>query len=131
MEATLWESLGDDGAVRCHLCSHRCIVKPAKRGLCGVRENRSGILETLVYGQVIARHVDPIDHNSSEGGLQDSRDHTDGGSLAGSVGPQKTEDLPSGNLEIEMIDGSDPGEILGQILQADHVSVFFWVFHRK
>lgn len=31
------------------------------RGLCGVRENRDGALQTLVYGKVIARHVDPIE----------------------------------------------------------------------
>jgi pyruvate formate lyase activating enzyme len=37
------------------------LIKDGKRGICSVRENRSGILETLVYDRVIARHVDPIE----------------------------------------------------------------------
>ncbi len=60
MEALLWESRGDD-KVRCNLCCHRCIIKPEQRGLCGVRENRAGVLHTRVYGKVIARHIDPIE----------------------------------------------------------------------
>ena len=60
MEALLWESR-DSHKVRCNLCSHRCIIKPGRRGLCGVRENRAGALHTLVYGKLIARHIDPIE----------------------------------------------------------------------
>jgi pyruvate formate lyase activating enzyme len=33
----------------------------SKRGLCGVRENISGILYTLVYGKLVSRAVDPIE----------------------------------------------------------------------
>ncbi|MCP4688625.1 MAG: AmmeMemoRadiSam system radical SAM enzyme, partial [Desulfobacterales bacterium] len=47
--------------VRCNVCNHRCIVKDGKRGICGVRENSSGKLESLVYGKLIATHVDPIE----------------------------------------------------------------------
>jgi pyruvate formate lyase activating enzyme len=60
MEAYLWESL-NERMVKCNLCSHRCNIKDGHRGICGVRENRSGVLETLVYGKVIARHIDPIE----------------------------------------------------------------------
>ncbi len=60
MEAYLYEKLVED-TVRCRLCSHRCTIKPGKRGLCHVRENREGVLHTNVYGKVIARHVDPIE----------------------------------------------------------------------
>ena len=60
MEAYLWEPLKDQ-AVKCNLCSHRCIIKDTKRGICNVRENRSGTLRTLVYGKVIARNIDPIE----------------------------------------------------------------------
>jgi len=60
MEAYLYEPL-EDKKVRCNLCSHRCLIKAGKRGLCGVRENQDGILTTLVYGRLIARHVDPIE----------------------------------------------------------------------
>ena len=60
MEAYLYEPL-EDHKVRCNLCSHRCVIKPGRRGLCNVRENQAGVLNTLVYGRVIASHVDPIE----------------------------------------------------------------------
>lgn len=60
MEAYLYEQL-EDGKVQCNLCNHRCIIKKGKRGICGVRENQNAVLETLVYGRLIARHVDPIE----------------------------------------------------------------------
>lgn len=60
MEAYLYDPL-EDKKVRCNLCSHTCVIKPGRRGICGVRENRDGVLETLVYGRLIARHVDPIE----------------------------------------------------------------------
>lgn len=60
MEAYLYEAL-EDSKVRCNLCSHRCVIKDRRRGLCGVRENQGGNLQTLVYGKLIARHVDPIE----------------------------------------------------------------------
>jgi pyruvate formate lyase activating enzyme len=59
-EAMLYEKLTDQG-VRCHLCAHRCRISPAKRGICGVRENREGVLYALTYGQLIAENVDPIE----------------------------------------------------------------------
>lgn len=59
-EAMLYERL-ESGAVRCHLCAHRCLVRPGDRGICEVRENREGVLYSLVYGMVIARAVDPIE----------------------------------------------------------------------
>ncbi len=60
MEAYLYERL-KDGKVRCDLCNHRCIIKEGERGICGVRENEKGMLKTLVYGKLIAQHVDPIE----------------------------------------------------------------------
>jgi len=59
-EAYLYEKLEND-KVRCVLCSHNCLIKNGKKGLCGVRENRSGTLFSLVYGKVIASHCDPIE----------------------------------------------------------------------
>jgi pyruvate formate lyase activating enzyme len=59
-EAYLYESLENE-KVRCLLCSHHCIIGSGKKGLCGVRENRSGTLISLVYGKVIASHCDPIE----------------------------------------------------------------------
>ncbi|NNF98941.1 MAG: AmmeMemoRadiSam system radical SAM enzyme [Desulfobacteraceae bacterium] len=60
MKAYLFERLDDD-KVRCNLCNHRCEIKPGKRGICGVRENQNSELHTLVYGRLIAGHVDPIE----------------------------------------------------------------------
>ncbi|MFO7557956.1 MAG: AmmeMemoRadiSam system radical SAM enzyme [Desulfobacterales bacterium] len=60
MEALLYEAL-KNRKVRCNLCSHRCIIKDGSRGICRVRENRSGKLYSLVYGQIIARNIDPIE----------------------------------------------------------------------
>jgi pyruvate formate lyase activating enzyme len=45
----------------CFLCAHRCHIAPGKRGICRVRENRDGTLCSLVYGKLIAAHVDPIE----------------------------------------------------------------------
>lgn len=60
MEAYLYQPLKDK-TVRCNLCNHRCIIKDGRRGICGVRENQAGILKTLVYGKIIAAHIDPIE----------------------------------------------------------------------
>ncbi len=59
-EAYLYKKEGDD-RVRCLLCNHRCLIKNGKRGLCGVRENISGRLVTLVYDKIITTQCDPIE----------------------------------------------------------------------
>lgn len=59
-QALFWEALEPDH-VLCNLCRFHCRIAPGRRGLCGVRENRDGTLYTLVYGQSIAEHVDPIE----------------------------------------------------------------------
>ena len=59
-EAMLYYKLGD-GKVKCSLCNHRCTIAPLKRGLCGVRENREGILYSMVYNKAISRNIDPIE----------------------------------------------------------------------
>lgn len=59
-EAMLYEKL-DSNTVRCGLCAHRCTIRSGKRGICGVRENRDGMLYTLVYGRAISAAVDPIE----------------------------------------------------------------------
>jgi pyruvate formate lyase activating enzyme len=59
-EAMLYEKL-DGLNVHCNLCAHRCTIKPDRRGVCGVRENRDGILYSLVYGTLIAENIDPIE----------------------------------------------------------------------
>jgi pyruvate formate lyase activating enzyme len=59
-EAMFHESMTKNG-VRCNLCYHRCKIKERKRGICGVRVNRGGKLYSLVYGKIIAEHIDPIE----------------------------------------------------------------------
>ncbi len=59
-EAYLYEKI-EDKAVKCNLCNHYCKIKPGKRGICNVRENKDGTLVSLVYEKIIATHVDPIE----------------------------------------------------------------------
>ena len=59
-EASLYVKL-DDKRVRCQLCAHRCTIAEGRRGVCQVRENRDGVLYSLVYGQAISQAVDPIE----------------------------------------------------------------------
>ena len=50
-----------DGSVRCAVCAHRCLVRPGRTGICGVRRNDEGRLVSLVHGQVVAASLDPIE----------------------------------------------------------------------
>jgi len=59
-EASFYEKQ-EGKTVRCKLCRHHCIIGPGKRGICGVRENRDGILYSLVYAFPCSYHVDPIE----------------------------------------------------------------------
>jgi pyruvate formate lyase activating enzyme len=59
-EALLYEKIIGN-RVECNLCAHRCVISDGNVGVCQVRENQGGTLYTQVYGQVIARHVDPIE----------------------------------------------------------------------
>ena len=59
-EALLYNKLKNN-EVQCILCSHRCKIADQKAGICGVRQNISGALYSLVYGEVIASQVDPIE----------------------------------------------------------------------
>ncbi len=59
-EALLYDKLPDQ-RVHCRLCAHRCVIDPGRLGLCQVRQNRQGILYSLVYGRTISKAVDPIE----------------------------------------------------------------------
>lgn len=50
----------EDGAARCWACAHRCLIKPGRRGICGVRFNRAGELRAP-WGYVAAVQVDPVE----------------------------------------------------------------------
>jgi pyruvate formate lyase activating enzyme len=60
MQAYLYDKL-EDQKVRCNLCAHACVIKAGRLGICGVRRNDDGALQTLVYGRLIAQNVDPIE----------------------------------------------------------------------
>jgi pyruvate formate lyase activating enzyme len=49
------------GEIQCELCPHQCRVSKGKRGLCRVRENQDGQYYSLVYGNLCARNLDPIE----------------------------------------------------------------------
>ncbi len=59
-EASWYKKLSEE-RVRCDLCNHHCLIDNGKRGICGARENKNGILSSLVYGKIIASNVDPIE----------------------------------------------------------------------
>ncbi len=59
-EAMFFEKL-EGKKVKCGLCRFRCRIADGMRGICGVRENREGVLYTLVYGKCVAEQVDPIE----------------------------------------------------------------------
>ncbi len=58
--ALLFDRL-EDNKVRCRLCRHRCLIKDGRTGLCHVRKNIDGDLESLVYRKIITENVDPIE----------------------------------------------------------------------
>lgn len=55
----LYETM-PDGAVRCHACGHRCLIRPGRRGICQVRFNQGGKLR-VPWGYVAALQCDPIE----------------------------------------------------------------------
>jgi pyruvate formate lyase activating enzyme len=63
-QALLGEPFDDPvapGSVRCVACAHRCVLRPSRVGICGVRQNRGGWLYTLVYGEVVAAKAEPVE----------------------------------------------------------------------
>lgn len=61
MKEAMFYNRQEDGGVRCDLCRFRCLIGAGERGLCKVRENRGGVLYSLLYGSLCAEHVDPIE----------------------------------------------------------------------
>jgi pyruvate formate lyase activating enzyme len=59
-EAMYYEKL-DKLKVQCHLCPNNCVILHGKRGSCRVRENRGGVLYSLVYGLPCTAGIDPIE----------------------------------------------------------------------
>jgi len=51
----------EDGSLQCTICAHGCTLREGQKGLCGVRAHRGERIVSLVYGRVVAEHVDPIE----------------------------------------------------------------------
>ena len=60
MEARLYKPIKGN-KVSWNLCMHKCIIKDGNREICNVRKNNGGVLETFVYGRLVAEHIDPIE----------------------------------------------------------------------
>ena len=58
--ALLLEELSQ-GRVRCHTCVRQCLIPPGGRGWCLTRENRDGVLYSLIYGRVASLSLNPIE----------------------------------------------------------------------
>ncbi|HNT29523.1 MAG TPA: AmmeMemoRadiSam system radical SAM enzyme [bacterium] len=61
MKEALFYEKKAHGDVKCQLCPHHCLIHPHGRGLCRVRENNGGILNSLSYGRLLSSAVDPIE----------------------------------------------------------------------
>ncbi len=61
MKEAMFYQQEKENKVICGLCSHHCHIREGKRGICAVRENRDGVLYSLVYGKLIAEGIDPIE----------------------------------------------------------------------
>ncbi len=57
----LFYKRGGNNSVRCQLCFRRCFIPEGARGFCRNRENRGGILRSLVYGRPSGLQIDPIE----------------------------------------------------------------------
>ncbi|MCP4647901.1 MAG: AmmeMemoRadiSam system radical SAM enzyme [bacterium] len=61
MKEAMLYTKGENREVQCYLCRRMCKIKPGEKGYCHVRENREGMLYSLVYGKAVAVNVDPIE----------------------------------------------------------------------
>ncbi len=59
-EGVLFDRLPDN-KVKCHVCSHRCVISEGKLGICGTRKNINGIIHTTIYSTISSENVDPIE----------------------------------------------------------------------
>ncbi|MBN2557276.1 MAG: AmmeMemoRadiSam system radical SAM enzyme [Clostridia bacterium] len=58
-EADFYEKTGN-GAVKCLLCPHHCIIRDGMKGICGVRWNSGGKLYALSYEMISSIALDPM-----------------------------------------------------------------------
>jgi pyruvate formate lyase activating enzyme len=61
MKEALFYSKMAGQKVRCALCPRFCIIQDGKRGACGARSNKGGVLFSDVYGKLVSMNIDPIE----------------------------------------------------------------------
>ena len=61
MKQAIFSRPDKDKFVGCLLCCHYCRIADGAAGVCGVRDNRGGVLYSRNYGQVAAANVDPVE----------------------------------------------------------------------
>jgi len=61
MHEALFYRKKDGDIVVCDLCGHHCRLGDGEHGRCSVRQNIGGLLYSLVYGYLVANHVDPVE----------------------------------------------------------------------
>lgn len=64
--------------VQCQLCPWYCTLKNRERGKCGVRENKEGVLYSLVYARPCSVNIDPIEKKPLYHFLPGSRSYSIG-----------------------------------------------------
>ncbi len=104
-----------NGTVRCGLCAHNCLIKAGRRGICGVRENRDGVLYSLVYGRLVSENVDPVEKKPLF--------HFLPGSITYSIATVgcNFRCRHCQNFEISQYPGHHAGEIRGRVKTAEEV----------
>jgi len=51
----------ENQAVLCRLCPHGCRIEDGRRGICGVRINKAGMLICETYNRICSGNIDPIE----------------------------------------------------------------------
>jgi len=51
----------ENNTVLCCLCPHACKIASGLAGICRVRKNNNGVLNTLNYSKAVAQNIDPIE----------------------------------------------------------------------
>ena len=68
----------------------------------------------------LLRQVVAVDRDPARGGLEQARDHADGGGLARAVRAQEAVDLARGDVEAHAVHGGEGSVLLDQRLDRDH-----------
>lgn len=61
MKQALFYAQAANKAVQCRACCHFCVIADKKSGICKAKKNEGGRLNSLNYGKLIARNIDPIE----------------------------------------------------------------------